>query len=81
MARLFFYLVDTQAVPVGSGMDSNHELDRFFDVSQLIDSTKLYKSSKASKAGTRYKIGTNYFLNEIGMERCRSIFHSISTAG
>jgi hypothetical protein len=61
MARLFFYLVDTQAVPVGSGMDSNHELDRFLKTSQLIDCKKSLKSPKASKAGLPYKIGTKNF--------------------
>ncbi len=42
-------------------MDSNHELDRFFEVLQLTDSTKSLKSSKASKARSRYKIGTKCF--------------------
>ncbi len=36
MARLFFYLVDTQAVPVGSGMDSNHEFDRILKSHNLL---------------------------------------------
>jgi dienelactone hydrolase len=52
---------ETQAVVVVLGMNSNHELDRFFEVLQLTDSTKSLKSSKASKAGSRYKIGTKYF--------------------
>jgi hypothetical protein len=46
-------------------MGSNHELDRFFEVSQLIDSTK---SLKSSKAGFWYKIGTNIFRDPASQE-------------
>lgn len=48
------------------GMDSNPELDRFFEVSELIDSKKSLTSSKASKAGIWYKIGTKSFFIRSG---------------
>jgi hypothetical protein len=47
-----------------SCLESNHELDMFFEVSQLIDSKKSWKSPKAPKAGIWYKIGTKSFRTE-----------------
>jgi len=44
-------LVDTQAVPVGSSMDSNHELDRFLKLRMLLILQSHRSRRKPQKQG------------------------------
>jgi hypothetical protein len=55
------FLVNTQAVVVVLGMNSNHELDMFFRPCNLLILQKSVMSPKASTAGLWYKIGTKSF--------------------
>jgi hypothetical protein len=50
-------------------MDSNHELDRFFELCKLLILRGRRSRPKASKAGPWYKIGTKYYPLELKVER------------